>query len=87
MARGGARAGAGRKSKAEEINLIEKLKPLEDIAYKALQTGLTIGDFPFVKLFYEYYAGKPTDHMDVTTQGERLNNVPQEIIIKDFTKK
>ena len=87
MARGGARAGAGRKSKAEEINLIEKLKPLEDIAYKALETGLRFGDFPFVKLFYEYYAGKPTDHMDVTTQGERLNNVPQEIIIKDFTKK
>ena len=36
--RGGAREGAGRKSKAEEQSLIEKLTPLEPIAFEALQT-------------------------------------------------
>ena len=37
MAHGGKRQGAGRKSKADEVSLIEKLSPLEDIAFNALK--------------------------------------------------
>lgn len=65
MANGGARPGAGRKSKAEEVKLIEALTPLAPQALKALENGIKAGEFPFVKLFYEYYAGKPTDFVEI----------------------
>jgi len=66
MAHGGKRDGAGRKSKAEEVNLIEKLTPLEDAAFLALKEGVERGDFKFVQLFYNYYAGKPRETKDIT---------------------
>lgn len=66
MAHGGKRVGAGRKSKADEINLIEKLSPLEDAAYQALKAGVEAGDFKYVQLFYNYYAGKPKETKDIT---------------------
>jgi hypothetical protein len=66
MAHGGKRDGAGRKSKTEEVNLIEKLSPLEDAAYIALKDGVERGDFKFVQLFYNYYAGKPRETKDIT---------------------
>lgn len=84
---GGARPGAGRKSKAEEVKLIESLTPLADKALEALKAGIEAGDFPFVKLFYEYYAGRPTEKVDVTSNGETIMNQPQEVIIKDCSKK
>ena len=65
MAHGGKRDGAGRKSKADEISLIEKLSPLEDTAYAALKAGVEKGDFKFVQLFYNYYAGKPTETKNI----------------------
>ena len=57
---------AGRKSKAEEIQLIEKLTPLEPLAFEALKDGLSKKDFKFVQLFYNYYAGKPRETKDIT---------------------
>ena len=66
MAHGGKRAGSGRKSKSDEINLIEKLSPLEDAAYQALKAGVEAGDFKYVQLFYNYYAGKPKETKDIT---------------------
>jgi len=66
VAHGGKRPGAGRKSKSEEINLIEKLSPLEDAAYNALKSGVEKGDFKYVQLFYNYYAGKPKETKDIT---------------------
>jgi hypothetical protein len=51
MAHGGKRDNAGRKSKADEVSLIEKLSPLEDTAYAALKAGVEKGDFKFVQLF------------------------------------
>jgi len=66
MAHGGKRQGAGRKSKADEVSLIEKLSPLEDIAFDALKSGVEKGDFKYVQLFYNYYAGKPKETKDIT---------------------
>tara|TARA_R110002096_G_scaffold283076_1_gene477091 strand:+ start:32 stop:274 length:243 start_codon:yes stop_codon:yes gene_type:complete len=63
---GGIRKGAGRKPKADELNLIEKLSPLEDAAFKALKTGVESGDFKFIQLYYNYYAGKPRETKDIT---------------------
>jgi hypothetical protein len=85
MSQGGARKGAGRKSKAEEVKLIESLTPLAPEALKALEAGIKAGEFPFVKLFYEYYAGKPTENVDMTSNGETINQ-PQEIIIRKASK-
>jgi len=66
MAHGGKRAGSGRKPKADEVSLIEKLSPLEDTAFEALKKGVEKGDFKFVQLFYNYYAGKPKETKDIT---------------------
>ena len=56
---------AGRKSKSEEVALVEKLTPLEPIAFEALEEGLKNKDFKFVQLFYNYYAGKPRETKDI----------------------
>ena len=57
---------AGRKSKAEEVELIERLTPLEPKAFEALKKGIEVGDFKYVQLFYNYYAGKPRETKDIT---------------------
>ena len=57
MAHGGKRDGAGRKAKEDEVKLIEKLTPLEPLAFAALKKGLEEADFKCVQLFYNYYAG------------------------------
>ena len=62
----GGNKNAGRKPKSEEIQLIEKLTPLEPLAFEALKDGLNKKDFKFVQLFYNYYAGKPRETKDIT---------------------
>jgi hypothetical protein len=62
--RGGAREGAGRKSKAEEQSLIEKLTPLEPIAFEALTNALNDGKDWAVKLFFQYNFGMPKQVID-----------------------
>ena len=62
----GGNKNAGRKPKAEEVALIEKLTPLEPLAFAALKKGLEKADFKCVQLFYGYYAGKPRETKDIT---------------------
>lgn len=50
---------AGRKPKATELAIIEKLSPLDEIAFKALQKGVQAGDYNFIKLYFEYRFSKP----------------------------
>ena len=57
--RGGHRENAGRKSKAEEQSLIEKLTPLEPKALQALTNALNEGKDWAVKLFFQYNFGMP----------------------------
>lgn len=61
---GGKRNGAGRKPKTEELELIEKLTPLDDIAFKAIEKGVKAGSFHFIKLFMEYRFGKPIQQIE-----------------------
>ena len=72
---GGKREGAGRPSKADEIKLIEKLTPMAPAAYKALKEGIDRGDYKFVQLFFAYYAGKPKESKDITSQGEKIQTI------------
>jgi hypothetical protein len=67
----GGHPNSGRKAKAEEVALIEKLTPLEPLAFDALEKGLERGDFKFVQLFYNYYAGKPKETKDITLNSEQ----------------
>ena len=70
---GGARQGSGRKSKAEEQKLIEHLTPMNSKALAALKKGLDNQEQWSVKLFFEYFYGKPQQRVDVTTNDESLN--------------
>ena len=70
---GGKREGAGRKGKAEEQKLIEHLTPMSGIALEALQEGIKGKQQWAVKLFFEYFYGKPQQRVDVTTNDESLN--------------
>jgi hypothetical protein len=72
---GGAREGAGRPSKADEIKLIERLTPMADAAYDALKKGIDKGDYKFVQLFFAYYAGKPKESKDITSNGETVQTI------------
>jgi hypothetical protein len=65
--RGGARIGSGRKSKAEEQSLVEKLSPLSDLAFEALTDALESKKDWAVKLFFEYTYGKPKQQIDQNT--------------------
>ena len=67
----GGHKSAGRKSKAEEIQMIERLTPLEPKAFEALKKGIDKGDFKYVQMFYHYYAGKPKETKDITINSEQ----------------
>ena len=70
---GGKRAGAGRKAKAEEQKLIENLTPMNELALESLKKGLEKKEQWAVKLFFEYFYGRPQQRVDVTSNEESLN--------------
>jgi hypothetical protein len=63
---GGARPGAGRKPKATELELIERLSPMDDLALETLKTRLREGDMQAIKLFFEYRYGKPKQDVNLS---------------------
>ena len=71
----------GRKSKADEQKLIEKLSPLENIAHAQLKAAITDGKDWAIKMYFEYMYGKPKQQTDITTGGEKLG-----FSIKDVVK-
>ena len=60
---GGARPGAGRKPKAVEIELIERIDNLidKDQAIERLRDLVFEGNFNAIKLYLEYRFGKPKE--------------------------
>ena len=70
---GGKREGAGRKPKAEEQKLIEKLTPLNELALDSLKKGLEKKEQWAVKLYFEYFYGRPQQRVDVTTNDDSIN--------------
>ena len=67
----GGNKNAGRKSKSEEVKMIERLSPLEPKAFAALEKGVISGDFKYVQMFYNYYAGKPKETKDISITSEQ----------------
>ena len=74
--KGGYRENAGRKSKAEEQKLIERLTPMADKAHQKLHEAIERGDQWAVRLFFEYYYGKPFQRMDITTNDQSISQPP-----------
>jgi len=72
---GGAREGAGRKSKADELKLVEDLSKFDDIARTCLENGIKEGNYQFWNKFMEYRYGKPKERVDVTS-GDEIINIP-----------
>lgn len=72
---GGKREGAGRKPKEDEQKLVERLSPLDDAAFAALEKGIEKGDFAYVKMFFEYRFGKAKDSLDVTSNGQTISAI------------
>ena len=62
---------AGRKPKADEQKLIEKLSPLEPKAFKALDNAIQEEHSWAVKLYFEYMYGKPKEKVEVTQMVEQ----------------
>ena len=73
MTHGGKRVGAGRKAKAEEQKLIENLTPMNPMALESLKKWLEKKEQCAVKLFFEYFYGRPQQRVDVTSNEESLN--------------
>lgn len=67
--RGGKREGAGRKSRAEEMDLQTKLDPMEADFLKAFQEQIKKGNPIALKLYAEYRYGKPQDNIDLKVEG------------------
>ena len=65
----------GRPSKAEEQNLIQKLSPLEESALMKLSEAIELGKDWAIKMFFEYMYGKPKQQTDITSMGEKIQNV------------
>jgi hypothetical protein len=83
----GGNKNAGRKPKADEIKLIEKLDQLidKDSVVKKLNELITDGNFNALKLYFEYRYGKPKESIDITTGGQSL--AFNELIGFDKTKR
>ena len=61
---GGHKTNGGRKSKAEEMYLIQKLTPLEESAFTALKEALADKRDWAVKLYFSYMFGMPKQVVD-----------------------
>ena len=76
--RGGARENAGRKPKSDEIALIARLSPMDDLALKLLNDKLEEGDMAALKMFMEYRWSKPKQ--EVSVDGDLLLSIPAPVI-------
>lgn len=90
MAHGGVRPNAGRKSIAQELGtrdlarkaIIERWGSLDE----GLKALLNMDEPALVKFVFEHAFGKSPEQIDVTSGGEKINNV-QEVIFRDYSKK
>ena len=73
---GGKRQGAGRKPKAQEQKLIERLDAIidKDEALGKLGELVTKGDMRALQLYLGYWYGKPKDSVDInSSEGLNIN--------------
>ena len=76
---GGARPGAGRKSKLDEDELMLKLHPMAKDFFTKMHEKIIEGDTKVLQLFAAYYIGLPTQKIESKIEGN-LNQIAIEII-------
>jgi len=74
----GGHSNGGRKSKAEEQSLIEKLSPLEPLAFKAFEKALIENKDWAIKLFFQYNFGMPKQIVTQTNLNVDATNLTDE---------
>jgi len=74
---GGARTNAGRKPKAEEQKLIEKLSPLDQTALNKFGIALKGGEKWAIELFFKYMYGLPKQSIEADVKQTMINWVEQ----------
>jgi|TARA_B100000900_G_scaffold288459_1_gene247442 hypothetical protein len=80
MSWGGKRIGAGRKSKSQEVQLIEQLSMYDALAIEELIKGIKRGDVRCLQLWFNYRLGKPTETQNVNLVQEQPT---YEVIVLD----
>jgi hypothetical protein len=73
---GGSRQGAGRKPKADESKLVERLDAIidSDTALAKLGELVSKGDMRAIQLYLSYRYGKPKESMDInSSEGLNIN--------------
>lgn len=76
---GGPRPNSGRPKRMEETEIIEKLKPMEIKAFKALEKKIDEGDIKAIQIYLNYYIGMPTQRVESKIEGQ-LNQVSIEVV-------
>ena len=72
----GGHPNSGRKSKAEEQQLVEKLTPFEPEALNKLKDNISKGNRWAIELFFKYMYGMPKQMIDATTNGKDITANP-----------
>ena len=71
---------SGRKPQEENIEMIERLTPLDDRAFEELKKGVEKGEFKYIQLFFHYRYGKPRQVQEISVNTEQplfdLNIMP-----------
>jgi len=83
--RGGARPGSGRKRKMEEHEIMEKLSPMAETAFKVLEQKILEGDMVAIKLYMSYFIGLPTQKIESKIEGQ-LNSVKIDVVKPQLVK-
>jgi hypothetical protein len=75
---------AGRKPKADEIKIIEQMDAIAapQQAWEALWIKCAEGDTQAIKTWLAYRYGQPKQSVDMTTQGDKINTVPEKLTIE-----
>jgi hypothetical protein len=80
---GGARKGAGRPAKADELKFLEKLDKHidQDEAIKSLKELIRDGNFNAIKLYFEYRFGKPKEVVENINMNYDNGKITEEELI------
>lgn len=89
--KGGARPGSGRKSKAEELKIAERLDDIlgdgwDKAIFEKIKAEALKGSFNHAQLLIQYRFGKPQDKVDLTTNGKDLPT-SKEIVFRRYDAK
>ncbi len=81
----GGHKNSGRKPKATELALIEKLSVYDEVAQEELFKLIKGGNYKAIQLFYAYRYGKPKETKDVKITSEQpLFEINYDAIVEDI---